>query len=110
MWELIADYFWLCLSAFLASGINALAGGGTLLTFPTLSAVLARLFEPRYVGVLANGTSTVALVPASLGSAWGFRRELAALRWLLVWLMPPSFAGAALGAWLLVRFPDEFNS
>jgi uncharacterized membrane protein YfcA len=104
------DYFWLCLSAAAAGGINALAGGGTLLTFPTLIGVLSRQSAEvaRQAGVLANGTSTVALVPASLGSAWGFRRELRGLRWLLIWLLPPSVLGAAIGVTLVTRLPPQY--
>jgi uncharacterized membrane protein YfcA len=110
MGELPVDYLWLCLSAFAAGGINALAGGGTLLTFPTLVGVLARGQALPMAEVLANGTSTVALVPASLGSAWGFRRETYELRRLLIWLMPPSIIGGAIGAALLVSFPDQFSA
>jgi len=109
MWQLLADYLWLCLTAFLAGGINALAGGGTLLTFPMLSSVLTPQFG-KTAGVLANGTSTVALVPASIGSSWGFRREMYQLRRLLVWLIPPSVLGGAVGAWVLVQNPDQFNA
>src|SRR5262245_13397567 len=100
----VVDYLWLCLSAFLAGGINALAGGGTLLTFPTLIGVLT----PQHgaaAAVFANGTSTVALVPASLRSAWGFRRELAELRTLLVWLLPPSLIGGTIGSLLVTKMP-----
>ena len=107
------DYLWLCLAASLAGGINALAGGGTLLTFPTLVSVLAK---SRPVGslaiaeVLANGTNAAALVPASLGSAWGFRRETYERRRMLVWLLVPSVVGSVLGAWLLVSFPKQFSA
>lgn len=96
------DYFWLCVSAAVAGAVNALAGGGTLLTFPTLIGVLTPQFGLA-AGVRANGTSTVALVPASLGSAWGFRRELYHLRRLIIWLLPPSLIGAFLGALLVTR-------
>jgi hypothetical protein len=65
-------------------GINALAGGGTLITFPTLSSVLERMLSRATAEVLANGTNTVPLVPASLGSDWGFRREIYELRSLLL--------------------------
>jgi len=102
------EYFWLCLSAFLAGGVNALAGGGTLLTFPTLIGILGPQFGKAAAGVLANGTSTTALVPASLGSAWGFRRELFHLRRFLVWLLPPSIVGAAIGTLLVTRLPPEY--
>jgi uncharacterized membrane protein YfcA len=103
------DYFWLCLSAFLAGSVNALAGGGTLLTFPTLIGVLTPPFGSAAAGVLANGTSTTALVPASLGSAWGFRRELYHLRRFLIWLLPPSLVGAVIGTLLVTRSPEYFN-
>src|SRR5207244_5856675 len=108
----MVDYLWLCLAAATAGGINALAGGGTLLTFPTLVSVLAKsrpVASLAIAEVLANGTSTVALVPASLGSAWGFRRETYELRRLLIFLLAPSIIGAAIGAALLVSFPDEFS-
>ncbi len=102
------DYFWLCLAAFLAGGVNALAGGGTLLTFPTLIGVLTPQVGSAAAGVLANGTSTTALVPASLGSAWGFRRELFHLRRFLIWLLPPSIVGAVIGTLLVTRLPPEY--
>ena len=105
----IAELLWLCLTAFLAGGINALAGGGTLLTFPALAGVLAYSRERAIADVLANGTSTVALMPASIASAWGFRRETYELRSYLVWLVPPSFLGGVIGAWLLVRYPSQFS-
>src|SRR4029079_4040400 len=92
MMHLPMDYFWLGLSAAAAGAINALAGGGTLLTFPTLVSVVSKSRPVGSLGiaeVLANGTSTVALVPASLGSAWGFRRETQEVRQLMLWLLPP---------------------
>ena len=102
------DYVKLCLAAFLAGVVNALAGGGTLLTFPTLISVLSPQVGSKMAGVLANGTSTTALVPASLGSAWAFRRELYHLRRFLVWLLPPSIVGAAIGTLLVTRLPPEY--
>jgi uncharacterized membrane protein YfcA len=107
MWQTLAEWGWLCVAAFLAGGINALAGGGTLLTFPALIGVLAASRGPEAAAVLANGTSTVALVPASLGSAWGLRRELWELRALLVWLLPPSLAGGMIGSLLVTRLPPD---
>lgn len=104
------ELLWLCFTAFLAGGINALAGGGTLLTFPSLEGALAAgtrsLAEAQ---VLANGTSTVALTPASIASAWGFRRETYAIRKYLLWLTPPSFVGGTLGACLLLLDKQRFK-
>jgi uncharacterized membrane protein YfcA len=98
---LMVEFLWvygsLCVAAFLAGAVNAVAGGGTMLTFPTLLAVT----PPP--GVVANATSTVALVPGSLAGAWGFRRELAgSRRWLLL-LFAPSLLGGLVGALLLTR-------
>lgn len=81
-------------SAFLAGLINSVAGGGTLVTFPTLI----------WLGlnsVTANATSTVAIWPATLGSSWGYRRELRTVEGRLFWLLVPSVIGGLAGAWLL---------
>ncbi len=59
-------------AAFLAGGLNAVAGGGSFLTFPALV----------FTGVppvVANATSALAVSPGYLGSVWGLRPELAAL-------------------------------
>lgn len=81
-------------AAFLAGLINSVAGGGTLVTFPTLI----------WLGlnsVTANATSTVAIWPATLGSSWGYRRELRTVESRLFWLLVPSVIGGLVGAWLL---------
>jgi len=93
-------FLFLSLSAFAAGIINAVAGGGTLLTFPALTSVVTE--------VVANATSTVALVPGSAASAWGYRRELAACRAWLVILIGPSLVGGALGALLVTRLPEDY--
>ena len=81
-------------SAFLAGAINSVAGGGTLLSFPTLI----------WLGlnsVTANATSTVAIWPGTVGSVWGYRRELrqAGARFRI--LILPSLIGGLTGALLL---------
>ncbi|HET7433800.1 MAG TPA: sulfite exporter TauE/SafE family protein [Thermoanaerobaculia bacterium] len=86
------------LSGVVAGIINSLAGGGTLVSFPTL------LWLGRNA-VIANATSTVAIWPGSLTAALGFRRDLATLRRWLFLLIIPSFLGGALGSWLLLRTP-----
>jgi uncharacterized protein len=100
MSETAATYAGLCLSAVAAGAVNALAGGGTLLTFPALLAVLGN--------VPANVTSTVALVPGSVGGAWGYRRELRPVRGWVLLLAGPSFAGGLLGALLLILLDDRY--
>jgi uncharacterized membrane protein YfcA len=97
----------LCLTALIAGVVNSIAGGGTLLTFPALLAVL----EPRYgaaAAVVANATSTVALLPGALAGAWGYRRQMeAARRWLLL-LVAPSFLGGVVGSLLVTRLDPSY--
>ena len=82
------------------AAVNAVAGGGTLLTFPTLVA----LGVPP---VSANATSTVALWPGSLSSMLGYRRELTGARaWALRFAMP-SVAGGVGGALLLMGTSEK---
>jgi uncharacterized membrane protein YfcA len=90
------------LASVLGGGINAIAGGGTLATFPALVA----LGVPP---LTANATSTVALWPGALSSMWGYRGELRGARGWVVRFTLPSIAGGAVGAWLLLRtHPDRF--
>ncbi len=84
----------LVLSAAAAGAINAVAGGGTLITFPAL--LLAR--TPT---VIANATSTLALVLGTSGGVLGYRRQLASVRPWLTRFVPVSVVGGLLGAILL---------
>ncbi len=98
-------------AAALAAGmVNSVAGGGTLLTFPVLLAALSvspsALVLASGAGVIANGTSTVALLPASAVSAWEYRREFRqAGRWL-TWLLVPSVIGGLAGTLLVTELPS----
>ena len=83
-------------AAFAAGVINAIAGGGTLITFPVL---LWLGLDPR----VANATSTVALWPGLFGGLFGYRRELENSSTILLRLGITSVIGGALGAWLLIR-------
>src|SRR5215469_6233297 len=85
-------------AAFVAGGVNSVAGGGTLITFPTLMGV-------GLPAITANATSTVAIWPGSIGSMWGFRRELRRVPGRMKLLAIPSVAGGLLGAWLLRSTP-----
>ena len=81
-------------AAFLAGAINSVAGGGTLLSFPTLI----------WLGldsVTANATSTVAIWPGTVGSIWGYRRELRQAETRFRILIAPSLIGGLVGALLL---------
>jgi uncharacterized membrane protein YfcA len=85
-------------AAFLAGAINSVAGGGTLVSFPALI----------WLGlnsVTANATSTVAIWPGTVGSAWGYRKELQAAAPRFLALIVPSLVGGLAGALLLRRTP-----
>lgn len=97
--ESIWSWAILCGAAFLAGVVNSIAGGGTLLTFPSLLAVLSP--------VAANASSTFALMPGSLASGWGYRKELARCKEHLIRLLPPSFLGGIVGSLLLTRLPES---
>jgi uncharacterized membrane protein YfcA len=83
-----------------AGGINAVAGGGTLVTFPALIAV----GTPK---IIANATSTMALVIGTSGSVFGFRKHLAAVKRMLWLFTPPSIIGGCIGAWLLTATSER---
>jgi uncharacterized membrane protein YfcA len=90
-------------AAALAGMINSVAGGGTLVTFPTL----VWLGQPP---IIANATNTAALWPGSLGSLWGYRQDLRHLHQKLYLLVIPSFAGGIAGAILLKLTPPGIFS
>ncbi len=90
----------LLIASFVAGAINAVAGGGTLLTFPSL---LAAGVSP----VMANATSTVALVPGSFGAFHRYRADMPDWRAEWLWMGVPSLVGGGIGALIVVRAGDE---
>ena len=81
-----------------AGVMNAMAGGGTILTYPALLLL-------GETAIAANATSTVALWPGAASSLYGFRKEVGEHREWLKTLFLPSLAGGAAGAILLLRTP-----
>jgi len=89
------------LSSSAGAGImNAMAGGGTILTFPTLIFL-------GFPAITANATSTVALWPGAAASLFGYRDEVARHRGWLATLFLPSLLGGAAGAVLLLLTPER---
>ena len=84
----------LVLAAAAGGAVNAVAGGGTLITFPTL------LFFGT-APVVANATSTLALAIGTSGSIYGYRQFLGPIRRWLWLFMPISLLGGLVGALLL---------
>ena len=81
----------------IAGALNAAAGGGSFITFPALV----------YAGVppvSANASSTVALFPASLASAWEFREHIRPFPKVSMWgMVLLTLLGGATGAFLLLN-------
>ena len=89
------DYAFVAGAALLAGIVNAIAGGGSLLSFPALVAV-------GVPSVIANLTNTVAMCPGYLGATLAQRRELAGQRRRMATLLPVSAVCGAGGALLLL--------
>ena len=88
-------YAFLGAASFVAGAMNAVAGGGTLITFPTL---LGAGIAP----VIANATSTISLVPGSIAGAYGFKSEIPAMLKSLKLFAVPAILGGFVGAKLLL--------
>jgi uncharacterized membrane protein YfcA len=92
----------LVLAAGLAAGaLNAAGGGGTFVALPALVAV-------GLSPVVANASTTVALLPGALASAWTYRREIAPVGTTPTRsLTAVSMLGGGLGAGLLLVLPSS---
>jgi len=94
------DFVLATLAALAAGAVNALAGGGTLITFP----MLTFLGVPA---VVANVTNTVALCPGYFGGTmaqWNDLRGQKSRLWLIV---PASVLGGVLGGFLLLQTGEK---
>ena len=93
------DFALLLVAAVLAGSLNAVAGGGSFLTFPALV----------FTGVppiIANASSTVATSPGSFASAWAYRRDFVPFRQVGLWpMLAVSLVGGTAGALLLLWTP-----
>lgn len=92
-------YAGLLVAGFAAGAINAVAGGGSLISFPALIAA-------GYSSKEANVTNTVALWPGYVGGSLGYRAELRGQGGRLLQLAIPSMAGALVGSVVLLATPD----
>jgi uncharacterized membrane protein YfcA len=89
----------IAIAAFGAGAVNAVAGGGTFLSFPALLAV-------GVPPVTANASNSVALTPASLSGAWAYRKELSRYKRYLIPMGIVSFIGGVAGGLLLLVTKD----
>lgn len=96
--------FWRDLLIFIgglwAGTINTIVGSGSLVTFP----ILVSLGFPPVNSIISNA---MGLVAGGVSGAWGYRREAASARRTLFRLLPVSFFGGLLGAYLLLHLPES---
>lgn len=90
----------LVLAAFLAGALNAVAGGGTFISYPALVFTGVPL-------ITSSATSSVALLPGMLASAGAYRKSLRAERRPLLLQVGIGLAGGLIGAVLLLRTPPK---
>ena len=95
------EIFVLCVAGFATGALNAVAGGGTLISFPAL----VWLGVPP---IMANATATLTAIPGYAGSAWAFRKDIAAEGALsLPVMLLISALGGLTGALLLTVTNEE---
>jgi hypothetical protein len=100
--ELI-NYLWVGLAAVAAGAVNALAGGGTLITFPTLIAI-------GFPSVAASMTNTVALCPGYFGATAAQASDLRGQEKRLRLLLPAGAVGGIVGGLLLANSGERLFS
>jgi uncharacterized membrane protein YfcA len=96
----LITYFFAGLAAIVAGLINALAGGGTLITFPVLMAI-------GLPAVSANVTNTVALCPGYLGGTLAQSKDLQDQKKRLWITLPAAVLGGLAGGILLLRTGEK---
>lgn len=99
----ITDFILIALAAVAAGFINAIAGGGTLISFPALIAV-------GVAPVAANVTNTVALVPGYLGATFAQLKDLTGQGRRLRLLLPTAALGGLTGGLLLLNTSEKLFS
>lgn len=92
----LTSYLLIGLAALAAGAVNALAGGGTLITFPMLTAV-------GLPAVIANVTNTVALCPGYLGATLAQWKEIREQKQRALLFLPAAVVGGIAGALLLLN-------
>jgi uncharacterized membrane protein YfcA len=93
------ELIFLFLAGFFGGVLNSVAGGGSFITFPALI----------FVGVppiIANATNTFASCAGYMSGTYAFRKEIAANKAQLPFIITISVIGGIIGAWLLLKTPE----
>jgi uncharacterized protein len=96
----LSSYIFAALAAITAGLVNALAGGGTLITFPVLLAI-------GLPPVSANVTNTVALLPGYIGGTLAQYGDVKEQKKRIWWLLPAAALGGLTGGILLLSTGEK---
>jgi uncharacterized protein len=92
-------WVWLTVASFLAGVLNAVAGGGSFLSFPAM-------LNMKMLPIQANATNTVALWPGQLTSVAAYREDIRQ-NTRMAWLMGAAgLLGGTFGALVLLDTPQ----
>lgn len=94
------NLLWVGLAGIAGGLVNALAGGGTLITFPVLMAL-------GLPAVAANVTNTVALCPGYLGATFAQANDLRGQASRVKLVLPSAIIGGVVGGLLLLHTTDR---
>lgn len=92
-------WLWLAVASFLAGILNAVAGGGSFLTFPAMLGM-------KMLPIQANATNTVALWPGQLTSVAAYRQDIANNLRMALLMALAGFVGGSTGALVLLNTPQ----
>jgi uncharacterized membrane protein YfcA len=98
--DLTLRWIWLVAASFLAGVLNAVAGGGSFLSFPAMMAM-------RILPVQANATNTVAIWPGQLTSVAAYRDDVRKNLGSAVLMGLAGLIGGAVGAIILLNTPQR---
>src|SRR6202453_511394 len=90
------QHAWMVIASFLAGALNAMAGGGSFVSFPALLGV-------GVLPIQANATNTVALWPGQFTSIAAYWQDLKANLRLVVPVCSAALLGGVTGAIVLLR-------
>lgn len=96
----VTDGIILAIAALLGGGINAVAGAGTLITFPAMMAI-------GFDSKVSNVTNKIALWPGSVSTVFAYRNELDQNRGTVKMLLLPMLTGGLAGSFLLLATPTD---
>jgi uncharacterized membrane protein YfcA len=95
-----ANVIGLAASGVAAGIINAVAGGGSLISFPALIAT-------GIPAIMANMTNSLGVLPGYLAATYAQHKEIASLGPRVLWLLPAAASGGLIGAFLLTNSSEE---